>query len=550
MIQIMRRYITLALIAVCCTGVIRAQQEGLPSRSLTIEGAYNPTMTGTEKLSPVPERRQTDHKPAQVSYITDSNPMTNLERHPMGAFSQSSDDVKQSIYSGLVRFGYGLRNVHDGVADFRWHISDRDDFHISGLLDAWASNPISDWRSRMLNGDLTARYTHRFDSFTFSLDATYGHSHFNYMPGADMDSAKSRLSSLMQKVNRGGVGVALKGSTNDVNWHFGAGMEFLSRNGLVLAGTDKDNRERLLRIEGGAEMPFKGGIGGVDYSQKTAIYDWQGLNGSDYGSFTTFTLSPYWRQTWGKLNAGFGLNLDVRTAAGHKVMLSPMITVSYDTNEQLRLLAGLTGGLQDNSMRTLGRISPYWSEEERIRDGYQLMNLSAGFAYRYGTWLNVSLKAGYRHTLDELFQVRAESLIVTSMLRQRSSDVLYARLDADLLFQDNTQIKLDMTYNDYLGRNIGAYMRYKPAFDGTLYGRTVLMPGLDLMLSYKLKAFHRVNGEAMPTVNDLALTLDYDIMDNLSVYVTGNRLAGGNYYYYAGYRAIRPSLVLGATYRF
>jgi hypothetical protein len=76
------------------------------------------------------------------------------------------------------------------------------------------------------------------------------------------------------------------------------------------------------------------------------------------------------------------------------------------------------------------------------------------------------------------------------------------------------------------------------------------MPGLDLMLSYKLKAFHRVNGEAMPTVNDLALTLDYDIMDNLSVYVTGNRLAGGNYYYYAGYRAIRPSLVLGATYRF
>ena len=54
----------------------------------------------------------------------------------------------------------------------------------------------------------------------------------------------------------------------------------------------------------------------------------------------------------------------------------------------------------------------------------------------------------------------------------------------------------------------------------------------------------------MPTVNDLALTLDYDIMDNLSVYVTGNRLAGGNYYYYAGYRAIRPSLVLGATYRF
>jgi hypothetical protein len=62
--------------------------------------------------------------------------------------------------------------------------------------------------------------------------------------------------------------------------------------------------------------------------------------------------------------------------------------------------------------------------------------------------------------------------------------------------------------------------------------------------------FGKVDGARMPMVNDVALTLDYDFRPNLSFYLTGNRLAGGNYYYYAGYRAIKPSVLAGLTYRF
>ena len=54
----------------------------------------------------------------------------------------------------------------------------------------------------------------------------------------------------------------------------------------------------------------------------------------------------------------------------------------------------------------------------------------------------------------------------------------------------------------------------------------------------------------MPTVNDLSLTFDYDLRDNLSFYLTGNRLLGGDYYYYAGYRALKTSVMAGVTYRF
>ena len=59
-----------------------------------------------------------------------------------------------------------------------------------------------------------------------------------------------------------------------------------------------------------------------------------------------------------------------------------------------------------------------------------------------------------------------------------------------------------------------------------------------------------VNKVAMPTVNDVALTVDYDLTRKLSLYATLKHLAGGDFYYYAGYRENKPSFLVGATYRF
>lgn len=551
MILIMKRYITLAVIAAFCWGVASAQQEGLPSRSLTIEGAYNPTMTKTDKIMPVPQRPATERRSAAVTYLTEPNPITRQDRKPMGAFSETSDDVRYASYDGFVRFGYGFRNSHDGVLDFNWRLSDRDLIHVDGLLDAWASKPLPDWKSRMFNSDLRAVYSHRFDGFTVSIDGSYGHSHFNYREGAGMDSAKAVLSSLLQKTNRGQFGFALAGQSDELEWYFKAGMELLSRKGLDVAGTMRPNKERLIRIEGGAAMPLLGGTGGLDYRQKSAMYDWQGLYGCAYDGFTTLTFSPYWKQSWSDLDAQLGLNIDIRTAAGHKFMASPMVTASYRFfDERFRLNAGLTGGLEDNNMRAVAAISPYWSEVERIRDGYTLTNAFLGVSFSQGTWLTLSAKAGYRHVIDDLFQTVQDSLIVTSLLVQEASDVLYARLDADLQLTEKAQVRMDVTYSKYTGKYGAGSLMFKPVVDASLFGRVNIMPGLDALLTYRHITYHKIDGVRMHSVNDVGLTLDYDFRPNLSFYLTGSRLAGGDYCYYAGYRAIKPAVLLGVSYRF
>ena len=546
----MKRYILLALTAVVISSGLKAQNDVLPSRSLTIEGAYNPSMSDQNKIMPVPDRPQTERQAATVSYRTEANPHQGYERNPMGVFGEQTDDQEQSSYYGLVRLGYGLRNVSDGLLDAGWRITDRDLLTVSGLMDGWNTKPDGEWKSKMFNGDLRMEYSHRFDSLAVGIYGSYGHSRFNYREGKDTTSAMLAASDFVQKTNRAEAGLWLEGGFRQVDWHLDAGMQWFTRKGLNLNGTERDNSERLLRINAGMEMPLAGGIMGADYRQKTAMYSWQGIYGCDYSGFTTITLSPYWKKTWGDLDTRLGLNLDVRTKAGYKVLLSPMVTATYNAGEQIRLLAGITGGLKDNSMRTLAGISPYWSETERIRDGYELLNASLGVSYSQGTWLTLTMRGGYSHTIDEVFQVAHDSLIITSMLSQEACDVVYARLDADMLFADKAQLKMDITCNGYTGKYSDGILALKPVLDGSVFGRVNILPGLDAMLTYRAMLFSKVDGKRMPMLNDVALTLDYDFRPNLSFYLTGNRLVGGNYYYYAGYRSIKPSVLAGATYRF
>ena len=534
--------------AVCWTAAYA--QEALPSRSLTIEGAYNPTVSESQKIMPVPEKSVSDRKASAVTYLTDTNPLTGMQRNPMGAFAQNSDDVPSPDYYGLVRFGYGLRNIHDGVLDFGWKISEKDQLKVSGLMDAWSTKTVEEWKSRMFNSDLNALYSHSFDAFTLNVDGALGYSHFNYREGVNMTPAMKDLSSLLQKTGRERLGVSAKGGNDTLDWHAGLSMEWLSRNGLDVAGTTSDNREFLLRLEGGITLPVMGGTGGLEYRQKMASYDWQGMNGCDYSCFTTITVTPFWKYTWRGIDANMGVNVDLRSGPGYALLFSPMVTAAYRLNESVSFTAGVTGGVEDNNMRRLSAISPYWSESKRIRDGYTLFDASAGASYNQGTWLTLSGKGGYRHTLDELFQIADDDNIVTSLLKQETLDVFYIRLDADMQFADRAQVKMDMTCNGYTGKYSEGVLALNPVLDASLFGKVNIIPGLDAMLTYRMMSFSKIAGSRMPMVNDLALTVDYDFRPDLSLYVTGNRLAGGDWFYYAGYRSVKPSVMVGATYRF
>ena len=546
----MKRYVLLAVLAAICWTGSNAQQS-LPSRSLTIEGNYNPTVTEAGKIMPVPEKAYNDRQRVKVSYLMEPNLYSNLKRSPMAAFGLESDIVEPLNHSGLVRLGYGLRNLSEGLFDFKWFPTEVDVLKISGSMDGWNSKPDGSWRSRMFNGKVAAGYEHQFRFFTLGLDTDLGFSRYNFMPGSLMDSTKLAASNLTMNTRYGSLsGFVHSVRMNDASFHLTGGGEWLVRDGLNLNGITNDNKEGIIRFGAGVDKLLENGYWGVDYKQKIKVYNWTGINGSSYKGFTELTLTPVWHYAKGRITADLGLNVDIRTRAGEPFLASPLASLSYDLNDKIILQAAAVGGIEEYDMRTVARMSPYWTEAKSIKDGYNLVNLYGAVYATPLSWLSVSGKVGYRHTIDELFQVRMDTLIMTSLLRQQTADVLYARFDADMQFSDRAQLRMDITYSNYLGNLIGHNMELKPAFDGSLFGKYCVMRGLDLMLSYRLMAFHSVNGVAMPTVNDLGLTADYDLTDKLSLYATFSHMMGGDFYYYAGYRTLKPAFMLGASYRF
>lgn len=549
MIQIMKRYITLAAIAVLFQAGVFAQNESLPSRSMTIEGNYNPSMTNAEKILPVPAKQKNVKEQAVVSYLTDPNPFKQSKRDPMIAFSDKSDNIEADSLYGLVKFGYGIRNLHDGMLDMGWLMSSRDAVRLSGQMGAWSSEITEGWKSRMLDGDLTADYSHRFDAMNLKVALSYGHSHYNFREGTKMTDAIRDASNLMLETNRFMGSLTLSGRINDISWQGTGGVEQLSRDGLKVNGTERNNKETLVRVNAVATMPLGFGTAGVEYRQKTALYDWISLTDKEYKNYSTFTLSPYWNITSGEMQASLGANIDIRTGSDKPFLASPMLRIAYSI-KRFTLHAAVTGGLEEYDIRAISRMSPYWAEDEMIKDGYTVYNAGAGVSFSSGTWFNIDLMGGFRHTIDETFQTTWDNILVSSLIRQQTVDVFYGRMDMDMQFSDRTLVRMDVTYNNYLSTFRDGKMELKPALDTKVYGKFNLASGLDAMLSYRLMFFNSLNGKAMPAVNDLTLTVDYDLTRNLSLYAEGRHLLGGDFYYYAGYRCIKPSVMGGVTCRF
>ena len=106
-------------------------------------------------------------------------------------------------------------------------------------------------------------------------------------------------------------------------------------------------------------------------------------------------------------------------------------------------------------------------------------------------------KAGYRHVIDDLFQTVQDSLIVTSLLVQEASDVLYARLDADMQFTEKAQVRMDVTYSKFTGKYGAGSLMFKPVVDASLFGRVNIIPGLDALLTYRHITYHKIDGVRM-----------------------------------------------------
>ena len=546
----MKRNIILAVSAMMVAFPAAAQQAGW-ERSLTIEGQYNPNTGKESKLLPVPELKQPVPSQIKVDYITGEPAKASLEPRAMKVLSSTSNDPEYPMFDGYATLGYGFQNALNGNVGLIWRLSQRDRLEFNAGLDGYNAR-TDQWRQRLMDTRESLSYTHSFDRFDLGAFGTLNYSHRNFKRGDIGRLIGLGEDSLMQHSWYGKYGVNARSKADAaIQWTFGFSQENLERRGLTVYDFTPDNDEMIFRVDASAAMPFDFGTISLQYRQKSVNRNWTGMYGYVYGNFSTFTLTPEWKSVKGGVRTSFGVNLDFRSAMGETFMFSPRISAEYDINSQFTVWGRLDGGLEEHSMYSLSSISPYWSEYRPIRDGYTLTRFESGVKYSLPSVLTASARIGMRYTKDEIFQIAdCKGRIVTSELLQDNASVMWTGFDVAWAMGSRFDAKAALELYSWTGDYYGSILAYKPVAVAQLFGHANVYPGVDLSAQYNWQRFALCNGKRLNAINELELRADWQIIDNLSVYMKAANLLGRNFEYWAGYRALKPYAQLGATVKF
>ena len=210
----------------------------------------------------------------------------------------------------------------------------------------------------------------------------------------------------------------------------------------------------------------------------------------------------------------------------------------------------ISGGLIDNDMRSLWTLSPYWSSQNKIKDGYTLVDIYSGLTFSFTDKVTMVIGNGFSYTKNALFQTLSDSIIVSSMLEQHNSGLFYNKLTIDAEMSSLLSMRFGVTHYDWTNKDLGKALTYKPVWDITLDSRFIITDAFDVVLSYNFSKFHKYNGKAINNMNNLSLSADYRFRNNLSLFADLNNIFNSRHYYYAGYMAQKFNFVIGAAYRF
>lgn len=547
----MNRNIVLALGALMVALPMVGQQSGW-ERSLTIEGQYNPNMGKENKLAPVPERRQS--APAQevkVDYLTQEPAQASLEPRILNVLSESSNDPAYPSFDGYASFGYGLQNVAEGSVGLTWRLSQRDRLEFTAGLDQYNAR-TDGWRQRLAGTQAGLSYTHSFDRFDIGAFGTLNYSHRNFRRGSVGNIIGIGADSLLQHSWYGIYGVQARSKADSkLQWTFGFSQEGLERRGLTIYDYTPNNDEMIFRVAASASMPFDFGTVSVDYRQKSVNRNWTSMYGYVYRDFSTFTLSPVWSTVLGEVKMDFGANLDFRSALGEKFMFSPKVNAEYAIDDQFTAWGRLDGGLEEHSMYSLSFISPYWSEYRPIRDGYTLARFEGGLKYSLAQVLTAGARLGMRYTKDELFQIAdTRGIIATSQLIQNNASVIWSGFDVAWAMSGRFDAKAALELYSWTGKYDSYLLTYKPVAVAQIFAHANVYPGVDVSAEYRWQRFALNEGVRLNAINELELRADWKMRDDLSLYLKGANLLGRNFEYWAGYRALKPYALIGATINF
>lgn len=544
-----RRIIVVVTLAIFIISPSSGQQADIiPSRSLTIEGEYNPNVAEASKIMPVPERKSVPAPRQSVKYILDDKPYAKFDRDFMGAYGTVTN--KEYEYRGIARLGYGMNNNLDGLFDYTFNLSGNDRLRIEAQTQGWNAVLDRNWSSRFFNAGAGVIYTHQFRSFKFELDSQFGYENFNYRKGGLADSLFTADMEDIQNILLGSVNARIVSTGTDrLKFSLSTGWSGFGRDNL--SGISVKNNENLFHLDGFLSFAYGEGELGLNYNQKMSYYDWNTwMYGVGYVNNASYQVSPFITWQRDKITSKAGFHLDFVRGKREAVVISPDLSLFYRKSNKLSFLGKISGGVIDNGFRKLNAISPYWGESAQIEDGYSLADLSVGMTYNLSSFASINIKGGFEFLWNEIFQTVSDSLFINSYITQKNANVMYGEFSSLVSAGGFLDFNLFVGAYKWYSETGNDIFSYKPCLDINAKVRAKIFRTLFAKASFNYIFFSESGLKRIPAYTNLSMGLDYRYKDNLSIFLNFDNLLDRHYFHYAGYPSQRISFLAGVTYRF
>ena len=247
-----------------------------------------------------------------------------------------------------------------------------------------------------------------------------------------------------------------------------------------------------------------------------------------------------------------------------KFYVYPQINAQYDVYESIIIpYAGINGGLQKNSLRSLSSENPFIKSTINYRNTNTKFNIFGGLKGNLSSNLGYDVKASYSQ-IDSMHFFVIDYKDVTTLdnkFKVIYDNTSYFNASGQIKYQFKEKIHLlaKGNYNLYKPQNLTqAY--HKPSFDLTFSGIYNLKSKIILkadvyvigdqfaLTQVKKDSVYITEPKLLKSVGDISLGVEYRYSKMLSFFANFNNIANMRYYRWEKYPSQRFNFMVGLTF--
>jgi len=283
---------------------------------------------------------------------------------------------------------------------------------------------------------------------------------------------------------------------------------------------------------------------------------------------TVFSVQPYLRLKFDDMNIYLGLRGTLAADSATDFHVYPAINVTFQViPDYLQFYAGISGGLQRNSFRSVSDENPWINPIFPLGFTNTKYLFKLGFAGKVDMVLDYNLSVAYADVEDMLFFANIFSDPLSSAIPDHLGnkftgiydDVQHTTVKAELVWQQSYKLSflLAAEYNNYKMEN-ELKPWHKPTFNSKIGAKYQLNSQISLSgeIFYRSKVYaklYETDPQMFTEVNafaDLSLGGEYQFNDRISAFLKLNNLSGTQYYRWYNYPMQRFNAMAGLTFSF